>query len=253
MPARKKTFRQGASCEPYHTTLSFQEDLQPSFGPSRSPHPSQPCPPRRVGSCFGLQNPDGACTCFRDCSEPGDFSHPNNICPPRHIQSCIRKKHQDDLYNFLGACDEESVADDDAPGTRIPIFKMMSISHCQSVRISVGKIINDKGENVLPPPSCSLSRPPDCPPQDSFYNSFSDQIDLLTEIHRLHERIDSLENNIPGHVKTTAYCRCSCHRSTRPKTPPPDNYWHENESQLFPDPRNDWDESGEPGVSTPVV
>ncbi|TGO27197.1 hypothetical protein BPAE_0046g00600 [Botrytis paeoniae] len=276
MSAGKKAFHQDASCELYHTTFSFQEDLQPSFGPSRSPHPSQPCPPRRVRSCFGLPNLNGSYTYSRDYSEPGDSLPPNNICPPRRIQSYIRKKNQDDLYNYLGACDEKSVIDDDALGTLIPIVIPNVVRDMNDERHSHNQIQeddihfplpirtdqrrkdhrisqNEEGENVSPPPSCSSFNNPDCPPQNSFYNSSNDQIDLLTEIHRLHERIDLLENNIPGHVETTAYCRCSCHRSTRPMTPPPDDSWHENESQLFPDPRNDWDESGEPSVSTPVV
>ncbi|KAF7910262.1 hypothetical protein EAE99_011309 [Botrytis elliptica] len=275
MSARRKEFHQGASCELYHTNLSFQEDLQPSFGPSRSPNPSQPCPPRHIGSCFESPNPDDSCTYPRDCSEPEDYSHPNNICPPRRIRSCIRKKNQDGLYNYLGACDEESAIDDDAPGTRIPIIIPNTARDMNDKRHSHNQVQddvyfplpiradqrrknhrisqNDEGENIPLPPSCSSSNNPDCPPQNPFYNSSNDQIDLLTEIHRLHERIDLLESNIPGHVETTAYCRCSCHRSTRPMTPPPDNYWHENEPQLFPDPRNDWDESGEPGFSTPVV
>ncbi|TGO44085.1 hypothetical protein BCON_0612g00020 [Botryotinia convoluta] len=270
MSARKKSFRQGASCELYHTNLSFQEDLQPSFGSSRSPHPSQPCPPQRIGSCFGLPNLDGSYTYFRDCSKPEGSSHLSNIC-----RSCIRKKNQDGLYNYLGACDEESGIDDDAPRTRIPIVIPNAVRDVNDERHSHNQIQddvhfllpirtdqrrkdhrisqNDEGDNVPPPPSCSSSKNPDCPPQNSFYNSFNDQIDLLAEIRRLHERIDLLENNIPGHAETTAYCRCSCHRSTRPMTPPPDNSWHENTPQLFRDPRNDWDESGEPGFSTPVV
>ncbi|TGO31861.1 hypothetical protein BHYA_0394g00040 [Botrytis hyacinthi] len=274
MPARKKNSRQGASCELNHTNLSFQEDLQPSFGPSRSPHPSQHCLPRNIGSCFESPNVDDSYTYLRDCPKPEDSSYPNNICPPRYVRSFIRKKNQDGLCNYLKACDEESVIDDDAPGTRITTVIPNTVrdnderhSHNQvqddvhftlpirtnqrrkDYRISQ----NDEEENLPQPPSCSSSSNHDCPPQNSFYNSFNDQIDLLTEIHRLHERVDLLESNIQGHVKTTAYCRCSCHRSTRPMTPSPDNFWHQNEPQPFPDPRNDLDESGEPGFSAPVI
>lgn len=273
MSARKKEFRQGASCELYHTNLSSQEDLQPSFGPFGSSHPSQPCPPRHVGSCFESPNADDSSTYLRDYSKPKDSLHPNNVCPPRRIRSFIRKKNQDGLYNSLRACDEESVIDDDAPGTRITIV-IPSAVRGNDERYSHNQVQDDdhfplpirtdqrrkdyrisqncEGDNLPQPPACSSSDP-DCPPQNSFYNNSNDQIDLLTEIHRLHGRIDSLESNLQGHVETTAYCRCSCHRSTRPMTPPLDNFWHKNEPQLFPDPRNDWDESGEPGFSAPVV
>ncbi|KAF7919327.1 uncharacterized protein EAE97_011659 [Botrytis byssoidea] len=268
MSDRKKEFRQGASCKLHHTNLSFQEDLQPSFGPSRSPHPNRLCPPRHTGSCFESPNADDSYTYLRDCSKPEDFSHHNSILPPRRIRSFFRKKNQDDSHNSLRACDEESVIDDDAPGPRIAIVIPNAVkdndqrhSHTQvqddihfplpirtehrrkDYRISQ----NDERENVPRPPSCSASSNPSCPSQNSFYDSSNDQIVLLTEIHRLHERIDLLESKLQGNVRTTAYCRCSCHRSIRPMTPSPDNFWQRNEPELFPDPRNDWDESGEPG------
>ncbi|KAF7943946.1 hypothetical protein EAE96_010360 [Botrytis aclada] len=103
MSAEKKDFRQRASCELHHMNLSFQEDLQPSFDPSRSPHPSQPCPPRRLGPHFAVPNPDGSYTYFRDCSEPEGSSHPETICPPRHIRFGIWKTNQDGFYDYLGA------------------------------------------------------------------------------------------------------------------------------------------------------
>ncbi|TGO08976.1 hypothetical protein BTUL_0184g00230 [Botrytis tulipae] len=274
MSARKKESCQGASCELHHTNLSLQEDLQPSFGSSKSPHPSQLCAPRHIDSCFELPNADDSYTYLKDCSEPEDSSHPNNICPPRRGRYLLRKKNQDGLYNSLKACDEESVIDGDAPGTRVAIVIPNAVrdnderhSYTQvqddvhfplpirtehrrkDYRISQ----NDEREDVPQPPSCPASSNPSCPPQNPFYDSSNDQTDLLTEIHRLHERIDLLESNLQGHVETTAYCRCSCHRSIRPMTPSPGDFWHGNEPQLFPDPRNDWDESGEPGCFPATV
>ncbi|KAF7883172.1 uncharacterized protein EAF01_011681 [Botrytis porri] len=271
MSARKKEPRQGTSCELYHTNLSFQEDLQPSVGPSGSPYPSQPCPLRRIRSCFGLPNPDGSYTYSRDYSVPEGSPHPNNIC-----RSCIQKKSQDGLYNYLRACEKKSgIDDDDAPRTRIPKVNPDAFRDMNDERHSQNQIQDDvhfplrirsdqrrknhrisqnnERENVPPQPSCSSSNNPDCPPMNPFYNSFDDQINRSTEIHRLHERIDLLENNILGNVDTTAYCLCSCHNSTRPMTPPPENSWQRNEPRLFPDPRDDWDESAEPGFPTPIV
>ncbi|TEY37400.1 hypothetical protein BOTCAL_0521g00050 [Botryotinia calthae] len=275
MSVRKRAFRQGAPYELNHTNSSLRGDLQPCCGPSRLSHPSQVCLPQLIGSCFELPNPGGSYTYFRDCSEPEVSSHPGNIYAARSIRSCIRKKNQNGLYNHHKACDEESVIDDDTPRTHIPmaipngardeIDERLSQNQIQDdvhfllpictdqCRKDHHIIQNDEGGNVPPSPSCSSSNNPNYLPPNVFNNSSNDETDLVTEIHRLHERIDLLENNILGHVEMTAYCRCSCYRSSQSMTLPPDNSWHESEPQLFPDPRNDWDESGEPGFSTPVV
>ncbi|KAK6591926.1 hypothetical protein H4I95_11999 [Botrytis cinerea] len=220
-------------------------------------------------------NPANSYTYFKYCPEPQVSSHPGNIYAARSVRSCVREKNQDGLYNYPKACDEESVIDDDTSRTHIPMLIPNGARDMIDERLSQNQIQddvylllpictdqrrkdhhisqNDEGGNVPPSPSCSSSNDPNYPPRNEFNNSSNDEIDLVTEIHKLHERIDLLENNIPGHVEMKAYFRCSCHRSSQSMTLPPDNSRQKSEPQLFPDPRNDWDESGEPGFPTPVV
>lgn len=101
---------------------------------------------------------------------------------------------------------------------------------------------NGKGKSVPPPPPSSLDSL-DFPTQKEINDICIGEINLLTEIDVLNDRINSLEDDIAELVKVTAWCLCSCHKSIpgRPVTPQPEHARQRSQSGPFPDPRNDRD------------
>ncbi|ESZ91391.1 hypothetical protein SBOR_8210 [Sclerotinia borealis F-4128] len=211
------------------------ETPQSSPAPKLSQHPDHACPPRRISPCFRMENPDGSYTYLRVCEDSAFEDETPRIRVPSTIPNDIQNLDSGlPSYNW-------TPRDDQSP---IGLYEFRDDRHTGQ---------NDKGKSVPSPPPSSSSDNLNSPMEKEINDIPISDINLVAD--ELHERINSLEEDIAELVNLTAYCLCSCHGLIpgRPVTPQLENIRQRSQPRSFSNPKNDRDERGGPGPSTSVL